>query len=185
MRMRAWRGDITKLADDAIVNAANEALIPGGGVDGAIHDAAGPDLLPALRLLNRCAIGDAKATDAFNLRARHIIHAVGPVWIDGLRGEPDALASAYRRALEIAGGLGDRTIAFPAISTGAFGFPPDRAAAIAVAVLRSADPSAIDEIVLVASTRTLTTSTCVGWSMSADQRWRPDPRCSLVSAGDA
>ena len=144
------QGDITKLAVDAIVNAANNALAVGGGVDAAIHEAAGEqDLSAACAEIGGCETGDAKATPGFGLPARWIIHAVGPVWQGGQRGEPEQLASCYRRAVQVADELGARTVAFPAISTGIFGFPRDQAAQIAVATLRGLDTT-VQRIILVA-----------------------------------
>jgi O-acetyl-ADP-ribose deacetylase (regulator of RNase III) len=125
--------DITTLTVDAIVNAANGSLLGGGGVDGAIHRAAGPELLAACRPLGGCATGDAKITPGFRLPARHVIHAVGPVWHGGGHGEDAALASCYRRAIALAEARGLASIAFPAISTGVYRFPAERAATIAVA----------------------------------------------------
>jgi O-acetyl-ADP-ribose deacetylase (regulator of RNase III) len=126
------RGDITEQDSDAIVNAANTTLLGGGGVDGAIHRAGGPEILAECERLGGCATGDAKITRGGRLGARFVIHAVGPVYRDGRHGEPDLLASAYRRSLEVAVEQGLRSVAFPSISTGAYRFPIDRAAPVAL-----------------------------------------------------
>ena len=138
-RLEAVQGDITQQATDAIVNAANSALEAGGGVCGAIFRAAGPGLADACRAAGRCPTGDARATPGFALPARWIIHAVGPMWHGGDAGEPDQLASAYRRSLAVADEIDARSVAFPAISTGIYGYPLDPATAIAVRTCREAD----------------------------------------------
>lgn len=150
MEIRAWRGDITTLDVDAIVNAANPALRRGSGVCGAIFAAAGRQLDIACADLDICPTGDAVATPGFDLPARWVIHAVGPVWHGGDQGEADQLASTYRRCVEVAAEIGARTLAIPAISTGVYGYPGDAAAEIAVAALRAADTAAVDTVLLVA-----------------------------------
>jgi len=133
--------DLTTLEVDAIVNAANHRLVGGGGVDGAIHSAAGPQLLQACIHIGGCEVGDAVLTDGFRLPAGHIIHTVGPFWQGGHHGEPELLASCYRKSLELAEAHQLRTVAFPCISTGVYGYPPEQAAAVAVTAVREALPS--------------------------------------------
>jgi O-acetyl-ADP-ribose deacetylase (regulator of RNase III) len=147
--LQTLQTDITQLDVDAIVNAANSSLLGGGGVDGAIHRAAGPDLLAECRMLNGCRTGEAKITKGYRLKARHVIHTVGPIWNDGKSGERDKLRACYTNSLRLAADNGLQSIAFPCISTGVYRFPADEAAKIAVESVRAflETPCSIQKVV--------------------------------------
>jgi len=175
--IEAVRGDITVQAVDAIVNAANSSLLGGGGVDGAIHRAGGPAILEECRLLGGCETGDAKATSGGRLPARHVIHTVGPVWHGGDAGEAELLASCHRRALELAAELGCTSVAFPAISTGVYGYPVELAAPVAVAAVHEALRSPVELV------RFVLFGDEAFEAFERALRERPTPRASAASGG--